>query len=161
MRCTKFTAIISAYVDSEATAFEQLAMQEHIKTCAYCKAELESQYILREMVRESHSFSDNININVSTSVMASIRQKKQNADMDFAAMAQSAAIATKSHNWVAVALMFAITMAAVFSAHRLNSHVAVAEAEPMYSEFVYEHLSSDLSGVYYSDPQIKQVSYTR
>lgn len=160
MRCTKFIGMISAYVDSEASSFEQLALQEHLKNCPYCKAELEAQYVLRDMVKDCHSFSDNIN--VSSSVMAAIRQKKQ-TECDFAAMAGEVAAVAKSHSWVAVALMFAITMAAVFSAHRLNSHVAVAEAEPMYSEYVYEHLSTELSGVYYNNSaaQVKQVSYTK
>lgn len=160
MRCTKFIGIISAYVDSEANSFEQLALQEHLKNCPHCKGELEAQYVLRGMVKESHTFSDNINI--STSVMAAIRQKKQAAELDLSAFAGEA---VKSRGWVAVALMFAITMAAVFSAHTLNSRIAVAEAEPMYSEYVYEHLSTELSGVYHKNTavnsQVKQVSYTK
>lgn len=92
--------------------------------------------------------------------MAAIHQKKHTNNIEFTSAGTADA---RSHGWVAMALMLAITVAAVFSAHRLNSDVLVAEAEaePMYSEYVYEHLSSEMSGVYYKDSQIKQVSYTK
>ena len=165
MRCNKFIDIISAYVDSEASALEQLALQEHLKSCSYCKAELESQYMLRDMVKEAHGFAD-VNINITSSVMARISEKKDIRDEMLTLAGAGGAIARtgSSAGWVAMALMFAITMTAVFSAHKMQTQVAVAEENHSseYASYVYEHLATpELTGLHYSDPQMKQVSFSK
>ncbi len=161
MKCTRFYEIISAFVDSEATALEQLALQEHLKSCPNCKSELASQYSLREMLSEYQPVFDRIDISskvmqrISSPVRFSIEEPPAFFD----------APAHKTPQWVAVAFMLAITAAAVFSAHRANTSVANAASDPAmaYTSYIYEHVNDGNTSrsALNNNPMYKQVSLNR
>ena len=161
MKCVHFYEIISAFVDSEATALEQLALQEHLRNCPSCKNELASQFALKEMLSGYQSAFDRIDI--SAGVMCRISSLEE-----FPAEPSAIYAGAKAHKmpqWVAIAFMLAITAATVFSAHRANERVANAANDPAmaYTTYIYEHVNEG----YYRDSKLdnnqryKQVSFNR
>ena len=140
MNCNRFYEIISAFVDSEATALEQHALQEHIKSCAKCKTELDSQYDLKELFGEYQR--DSKRIDISAKVMKRIGFIENNPEDN------PALYSGKDHShfqWAAVAFMLILTAAVVFSAHRINSANTVKDPDIAYANYIYEHVSDEIN----------------
>ncbi|MDR0453925.1 MAG: zf-HC2 domain-containing protein, partial [Deferribacteraceae bacterium] len=153
----RFYEIISAFVDSEATALEQLALQEHIKICPKCKAELDSQYALKKMLGRYPSVSGKID--VSADVMRRISAMDKSFDEMPAAFAETNAY--KTPQWLVIVFMLVITAATVFSAHRAGSNIAGSIQDPViYTSYIYEHVN-DNNNLKTGGNDNKQLSFSR
>lgn len=165
MRCKQFCDIISAFVDSEANALEQAALQRHLNSCDICKKELGSQYTLKQMVKDCQC--SNYDIDISSSVMSRIMNKNSlDSLLDNAIAVDEPQIRKQIKlRWIAAAFMCAITMAAVFSANKINSQIASADISDNvvnYTTYIYEHLNTpDLDYTALSDPQLSRVSFIK
>lgn len=133
MRCTKYLEIISAFVDSEATPLEQLAMQEHIKNCPHCKAELSNQYALKEMVVDKFKCGDSFDI--SFSVMNRIKAG------DTVANVNDVEIKVHSSKWVAAAVLTVALLTTVFAINFDKKEIAADSSAKTYASYIYDHLN--------------------
>lgn len=165
MRCKKFYDIISAFVDSEANALEQAALQEHLKSCDICKKELTSQYTLKQMLKDCQC--SNHDIDISSSVMSRIMNKNSLDSLLDNAMVVDGPLTRKplKLRWAAAAFICAITMAAVFSTNKINSQIAAVDVSDNvvdYTTYIYEHLNTpNLDYTTSSDPQLSRVSFIK
>lgn len=161
-KCQRYYEIISAFVDSQANALEQLALQEHLKSCNICKNELASQYALKDMMSSCKSAAD---IDISSNVMRHIRyMKREEYDMMRVANYSS----KHSHRWIAMGVMFALTTAALFLGNGGNSGSNVYANQPdpakAYANYIYQHVNDEDSyAINYQDSNssYKQVSFIK
>jgi anti-sigma factor RsiW len=140
-KCKRFYEIISASVDSQANALEQLALQEHVKSCNICKNELALQYALKDMMRSYQSAAD---VDVSSKVMRKIRYLKMDNDAMETAIVQTPRFSNK---WVAMCLMFALTTAGLFFGNGVIGEKMIYASNPdpakIYASYIYQHLHDD------------------
>ena len=132
MKCGQFFEIISALVDSEATALELCALQEHLKYCSKCRTELTAQYKLKEILSEYQPTTRRID--VSAKVMSKIASSREYDEDGYPAGAR---VRSSPPQWLVVAFVVIITVAAIFSAQRVNTAKDPAVA---YASYVYEHI---------------------
>jgi anti-sigma factor RsiW len=157
-RCQRYYEIISAYIDSQANALEQLALQEHLKSCSACKQELASHYALRDMVQSYKPIAD---INITSSVMRQIRYNKQEE-----AIIHPAHFTEKVGNrWIALGVMVLMTATALMLGN-VDNAVYAQKPDPAkeYATFLYQHVNDEEShSISYqgSDSSFKQVSFIK
>jgi anti-sigma factor RsiW len=140
-KCQRFYEIISASVDSQANALEQLALQEHIKSCNACKSELAQQYELKDMMRSYQSAAD---IDVSSGVMRKLRYLKMENEATAPITPQTPRFSNK---WVAMFMMFALTTAGLFLGNGASGEKMVHTSNPdpakIYASYIYQHLHDE------------------
>ncbi len=154
MKCAKFCEIISVYVDSEANALEQLALQEHLKGCNTCKNELITQYTLKDMVKEYNSGAPEVNI--TPKVMSRLAASQHGAFRP-----EHNSFIIKHSKWMVATVVITLTAIALFSAH-MSTHTMIADnmdREMRYTEYVYAHVSdTGNTNSEYSNSAAQQVS---
>ena len=148
-RCTKIAEVISAYVDNAANPLEQLAMQEHIKACPLCKAELEFQYSLKAMMSSTYSHSAMCTADVSSAVMARL------------AATPKVPVRTGQNRFMVAAVMAIVmlTTALTINFENKTKPQVIETASYDYADYIYQHLSDDF--MIYADENLRQVSLTQ
>jgi anti-sigma factor RsiW len=138
MTCEKFKDIISAFIDSEASPLEQLALQKHLDLCGECKRELMLLYRMRNMVREGQVAQKEISL--SSSVMERIRKlpvKPRKSTV------KSFALSLVSR-FSAAAVILAATVATIFYAYSNHvNYIAVRDNAEQYTSYVYSHVNDE------------------
>jgi anti-sigma factor RsiW len=138
MKCEKFKEIISAFIDSEASPLEQLALQKHLEACGECKRELVLQYRVKNMVREEQSAQKEISL--SSSVMERIKRLPLKPRKS---TAKSFALSLVSR-FSAAAIILAATVATVF--YTYSNHInsaAVKDNAEQYTSYIYSHVNEE------------------
>lgn len=136
MKCAKVQELISAYVDAEANALEQLALQEHMKGCPACKNELMNQYSIKSMAKGY--MADTPDIDITSRVMSRVLAPKSEEVTEV-----YHSFAAKYSKWMVATFVMALTAAALFSAHMNTADIAgVQMPSPAteYAEYIYEHI---------------------
>jgi anti-sigma factor RsiW len=137
MNCEKYKEIISAFVDSEASPLEQLALQKHLEVCGACKTELMLQYKIKNMiVSESGEGSD---ISISSSIMAKVRAIPSKP-RGFAAGSLAAAPVSR---FAAAAVILAAMVATMLYVYTARVDMAAIEDSGQYTSYVYSHVNED------------------
>lgn len=155
MKCAKYLEIISAFVDSEATPLEQLAVQEHIKTCPHCKAELSNQYALKEMM--SNKFKCGDSFDMSALIMQRIKSGAGLGEQQTYCHENSVA----ASKWAVAAVMAMTILATAFAVNFDKKEIIADSSAKTYASYIYEHLAdSD----FISNPgehMVNQASYIK
>ncbi|MDR2884360.1 MAG: zf-HC2 domain-containing protein [Deferribacteraceae bacterium] len=157
-KCQRYYEIISAFVDSQANALEQLALQEHLKSCNTCKNELASQYALKDMMRSYQAVHTDLDL--SSNIMRQIRYKRQEDEHLAEIMHYQAKVPNR---WVALGVMFAMTATALFLGSGSTVYAQKPDPAKEYASYIYQHVNDEeyRSSYQPTDNSIKQVSFIR
>lgn len=145
MRCTRVQEIISAFVDSEANPLEQLAMQEHVKSCSVCKRALADQYTLKSLVKTVKRTDPSVDLSANIMKRLSTRTPEISVPRKYSGI-------------VAAAMMAVVLLVATISVRFENEHAVppvIADAmqtdtledknAPEYAEYIYQHLADNFA----------------
>jgi anti-sigma factor RsiW len=153
MDCANYRKLISAFVDSEVTPLEHLALQEHLKVCPECKSELMVQYYMQNMIKDAGKCEKEVNF--TASVMKKVCKCKQCKDTAFAKLSRA----------VVVGMVFAATLATMLYSFPNGADVVVKPAaiSPDYTSYIYRHVDDTIAyaDIYVEQRQFKQATFTR
>lgn len=139
MDCTKVRKLLSSYIDSELTKFENSAVEKHVSVCGKCKDELGELYKLRTFMKGS--FHNVEEVDFSSSIMRKIKAEDPSFMQTETPKIRSISKKRKIKPFIAAALMFAVAGAAVISNDVSNN--AVAESDRL-ENYVYQHMDTGM-----------------
>lgn len=129
MDCTKFHELISIYIDGETSSVQGQALEKHMETCSGCKAMLNNQIKMKDMIKGAYGQTAEVDLSVSIMNKISLpaESKKPSRMRKLSVYA------------AAVAAACVITLTAYMSLHVDNNTVAGNEK---LEEYVIEHIGS-------------------
>ncbi|MDR2104556.1 MAG: zf-HC2 domain-containing protein [Deferribacteraceae bacterium] len=134
MKCEKYTEIISAFVDSEASPLEQLALQKHLEVCEKCKRELVVQYKMKNMVQSEHSMDSFGDIHLSSAVMQKIKTLSVEP-VHYRSFSRASRLS-------AVAVILLAMLVTIFYTYNDRKNAALSISSP-YTGYIYTHVNEE------------------
>ncbi|MDR2400128.1 MAG: zf-HC2 domain-containing protein [Deferribacteraceae bacterium] len=133
MKCERFKEIISAFVDSEASPLEQLALQKHLEVCGDCKKELMFHYKMKNMVQREHGIDNCEDVNLSSAVMVKInalKPKESAREFSLASRLSAAAV-----------ILFATLVTMLYAYTYRSSSPVATDSSRQYTSYIYTHVN--------------------
>jgi anti-sigma factor RsiW len=138
MKCEKYNEIISAFVDSEASPLEQLALQKHLEVCEKCKMELVIQYKMKNMVQGEHSADALKDIHLSAAVMEKIKA----ISVKPARSAHKTLHVSRASRLSAAAVILLAMLITMFYTYSERTD-GVAANSRQYTSYIYTHVNEE------------------